>query len=75
MRAVPALPCATLVCRDPTDQMFIDLALTCRPSWLVTRDRALLSLRRRAAPQGVAIGTAQQWQLQQLRADQTASDP
>ncbi|MCW5661402.1 MAG: putative toxin-antitoxin system toxin component, PIN family [Burkholderiaceae bacterium] len=75
MRAMPALPCATLECRDPTDQMFIDLALTCRPSWLVTRDRALLSLRRRAAQQGVAIGTAQQWQLRQLQAGQIASEP
>jgi putative PIN family toxin of toxin-antitoxin system len=65
----------TLVCRDPADQMFIDLALACRPSWLVTRDRALLSLRRRAAPQGVAIGTPQQWLRQQMPAACIPSDP
>jgi uncharacterized protein len=51
-----------LICRDPTDQKFIDLALCCAPTWLVTRDRALLALRRRAAPRGVIVTTPEQWQ-------------
>jgi predicted nucleic acid-binding protein len=51
-----------LICRDATDQMFIDLALGCAPTWLVTRDRALLALRRRAALQGVIVATPEQWQ-------------
>jgi predicted nucleic acid-binding protein len=50
-----------LVCRDPADQMFIDLALCRAPAWLVTRDRALLALRRRAAAQGVIVATPEQW--------------
>jgi putative PIN family toxin of toxin-antitoxin system len=61
---VPAAALATqrLICRDPADQMFIELALCCAPAWLVTRDRALLALRRRAAPQGVIVDTPRQWQ-------------
>jgi uncharacterized protein len=35
-------------CSDPDDQIFIDLALARQASWLVTRDRALLALARRA---------------------------
>jgi len=60
-----------LICRDPADQMFIDLALACTPAWLVTRDRALLALRRRAAAQGVVIANPEQWQ--QHHAATTAS--
>jgi len=65
LRESTDLPLATqrLICRDPTDQMFIDLALGCAPSWLVTRDRALLALRRRAAAKGVVIATPEQLQL------------
>jgi uncharacterized protein len=57
---VPA-PDGAMVCRDPADQMFIDLALGNRPCWLVTRDKALLALRRRAAARGVVIATPVQW--------------
>lgn len=63
-RIPDALPAAhSLVCRDAADQMFIDLALCCGPAWLVTRDRALLALRRRAALRGVVIVTPEQWLL------------
>lgn len=57
----PSASAVKLVCRDPSDQMFIDLALARSPCWLVTRDRALLALRRRAAPHGVAIATPEFW--------------
>jgi len=50
-----------LICRDPTDQMFIDLACEHRPGLLLTRDRALLALRRRARAVGVQIQTAVIW--------------
>jgi putative PIN family toxin of toxin-antitoxin system len=60
--AVAPLVAQRLICRDPADQMFIDLALCCAPAWLVTRDRALLALRRRAAPRGVIVATPEQWQ-------------
>jgi putative PIN family toxin of toxin-antitoxin system len=60
-----------LICRDAADQMFIDLALALAPSWLVTRDRALLALRRRAAMLRVAVATPEQWRQQQTLAAPT----
>ena len=59
--AAPA-PRDALVCRDPADQMFIDLALGCPPCWLVTRDKALLGLCRRASARGVVIAPPGLWQ-------------
>jgi predicted nucleic acid-binding protein len=50
-----------LHCTDPDDQCFIDLALTLRTPWLVTRDRALLRLARGARPHGVAVLTPAKW--------------
>ena len=52
----PAAPSA-LVCNDPDDQMFLDLGLATGGAWLVTRDRALLSLRTRALALGLRILT------------------
>ena len=52
---------AGLTCRDAADQKFIDLALAEAADWLITRDRDLLHLRRRAASAGLAIGTPAQW--------------
>lgn len=37
-----------LVCRDPDDQMFIDLAVSAGARWLISRDRAVLALAKRA---------------------------
>lgn len=52
----PAAPACALVCRDPDDQCFIDLAVAARARWLVTKDRALLSLARQASRRyGVTI--------------------
>lgn len=51
----------SLVCRDATDQMFIDLAVTAGARWLVTRDRALLALKRRAALRGVTVLEPSAW--------------
>jgi len=59
--AEPAVASARLLCRDPDDQVFIDLAREHGPAILLTRDRALLTLRRRAAAFGVAITTAADW--------------
>jgi predicted nucleic acid-binding protein len=44
-----------LRCRDADDQVFIDLSLLHRARWLLTRDKALLSLSRRARPLGIEI--------------------
>lgn len=57
----PPAPCPGLVCRDPDDQKFIDLAIHQRARWLLTRDRALLSLRRVALSFGLGIVTPPAW--------------
>jgi putative PIN family toxin of toxin-antitoxin system len=46
---------APLACTDPADQKFLDLAHTARADWLVTKDKALLKLARRARAVGLAI--------------------
>ena len=46
-----------LHCTDPQDQPFIDLAVHVSAHWLLTRDRALLKLARRASKRGVRIAT------------------
>ena len=38
----PAPPLAALICSDPDDQKFLDLALHARAALLFTKDRALL---------------------------------
>jgi putative PIN family toxin of toxin-antitoxin system len=48
-------------CSDPDDQMFIDLALQVGARALLTRDRALLKLARRAGPLGLRISTPRDW--------------
>ncbi|MFD2454267.1 putative toxin-antitoxin system toxin component, PIN family [Ideonella paludis] len=63
-RVVPApssedLP--RLRCSDPSDQQFIDLALAQQARWLISRDKALLKLARRAAAHGVTITTPEHW--------------
>ena len=45
-QAIAGLP----QCSDPDDQMFIELAAACGAQALVSKDRALLKLRRRCAP-------------------------
>lgn len=50
-----------LRCTDGDDQKFLDLALRRRARWLVTRDRALLRLARRAGPLGLAILPPERW--------------
>ncbi len=49
------LPQPRLRCTDADDQIFLDLALAQRCRWLLTHDRALLTLARRAAPLGLHI--------------------
>ena len=44
-----------LVCSDPDDQVFIDLAVVAQARWLVTHDRALLKLKRAAKLRGVTV--------------------
>ncbi|MBN8507519.1 MAG: putative toxin-antitoxin system toxin component, PIN family [Burkholderiales bacterium] len=48
-------------CRDADDQMFLDLAIVTGARWLVSHDRALLALARRARRAGLAIVTPSAW--------------
>jgi putative PIN family toxin of toxin-antitoxin system len=52
---------AAPVCADPDDQMFIDLAWCWSAAWLMTRDRALLDLAKRALARGVGVTTPARW--------------
>ena len=49
-------------CTDPDDQKFIDLALAARAAALLSADRAVLRLARRARACGLAITTVSRWQ-------------
>jgi uncharacterized protein len=54
--AMPALEAADILpCCDRDDQPFIDLAIARRARLLLTRDKALLSLARRARGFGVSV--------------------
>jgi uncharacterized protein len=55
---------AHLRCTDTDDQKFIDLALASGARWLISRDRAVLKLRRRATPHGLTIAPPDQWRLE-----------
>jgi predicted nucleic acid-binding protein len=59
---VAEAPDCRLDCTDPDDRMFIDLAVARRADWLLSRDRALLRLRRAALARfGVLIGPPERW--------------
>lgn len=57
------LPLQRLRCRDTSDQVFLDLALHAGARWLLSRDRALLSLARKAAAHGLCILTPKAWAM------------
>jgi uncharacterized protein len=50
-----------LRCSDPDDQVFLDLALAHHAHWLLSHDRALLRLARRARAHGVCITQPRHW--------------
>lgn len=51
-----------LICRDPDDQMFVDLAVFTNARWLISRDRAVLALAKRAHKLcGLAILKPEVW--------------
>jgi predicted nucleic acid-binding protein len=59
----PASP-AALRCSDVDDQKFIDLAVGVRAIALLSADRAVLRLARRAIAWGLAITTVERWRLE-----------
>jgi predicted nucleic acid-binding protein len=62
--APPPAPDAArgLTCSDRSDQKFIDLAVHLKADWLISRDRAVLKLARRAHQlHGLKIATPRSW--------------
>jgi predicted nucleic acid-binding protein len=65
----PPLPQASqMLCSDPDDQVFIELALAHHVTWLLTRDRALLKLKRRAVARGLRIAPPESWVAEEFLA-------
>jgi putative PIN family toxin of toxin-antitoxin system len=54
---VPDPAAVAIRCRDPLDQKFVELAVATGAGWLVTRDKALLKLRRKLRRLGCAVVT------------------
>ena len=54
-------PRCALRCKDPDDQVFIDLAMHVGATWLFSKDAALLKLARRAKRSGVQVLSLQSW--------------
>jgi putative PIN family toxin of toxin-antitoxin system len=49
-------------CADPDDQKFLELARDAQADWLITKDKALLSLtKKRFHDAGFRIGTTEHW--------------
>ena len=58
----PAAPATTRMrCTDADDQKFIDFALAHQAHWLLTRDRALLKLHKKALAVGLRIARPRAW--------------
>ncbi|SEL92378.1 Predicted nucleic acid-binding protein, contains PIN domain [Roseateles sp. YR242] len=73
--AAPELGMARPRCSDPDDQKFIDLALACaarQPTWLISRDRAVLKVAKRARKLGLEILSPEAWIKLQAPASPTA---
>ena len=70
----PASLGTRLRCTDPDDQKFIDFALGHRARWLLSHDRAVLKLARRARPLGLHILTPAAWTTQTAAARLAAAD-
>lgn len=69
-RICPLPPDCGLRCADPDDQVFIDLALAEQARWLLTKDKALLALKRRAwSLAGLRVVTPSEWAAGQLAED------
>ena len=52
-------------CADPDDQKFLELARDAQADWLITKDKALLSLAKKSFDgAGFRIGTPEQWLLE-----------
>jgi predicted nucleic acid-binding protein len=59
----PPRSVASMRCADPDDQVFIDLALAHRARWLISKDRAVLKLARRARAWSLSIIPPKEWSM------------
>jgi predicted nucleic acid-binding protein len=57
VRWVDVAPRVTAVCKDADDQLFIDLAVA-HGAVLISKDKAVLCMRKRLAALGVSMGAA-----------------
>jgi putative PIN family toxin of toxin-antitoxin system len=58
----PARPTVLPRCSDPDDQKFLELARDVQADWLITKDKALLQIRRnKLEAAGFRIGTPEHW--------------
>ncbi|MSR09622.1 MAG: putative toxin-antitoxin system toxin component, PIN family [Gammaproteobacteria bacterium] len=55
---------APWLCRDPLDQKFLDLAVSAGAGWLLTRDRDLLKLAKKARRSGLQIVAPERWSME-----------
>lgn len=60
----PPTSAPDLRCDDADDQVFVDLAVQAKAAWLISHDRAVLRLRRRAARIGLKIAKPASWSPQ-----------
>jgi putative PIN family toxin of toxin-antitoxin system len=52
---------APLLCKDADDQKFLDLAFASKAVWLISKDKALLTLHKKAQLHGLAISRPEHW--------------
>jgi len=57
---VPEAPAIRVICKDPDDQHFLALAVQ-HQALLLSKDRAVLALRKRLAPLGATVGNILLW--------------
>ena len=56
----PEAPAIRVICKDPDDQHFLALAVQ-HQALLLSKDRAVLALRKRLAPLGATVGNILLW--------------
>ena len=72
VRTVDVAPKAPYTCKDPDDQKFIDLAVA-HTATLLSKDKAVLCMRKRLATLGVAV--SRQWPAGVLAGEAAAPSP
>lgn len=61
VRWVPVPSKAPWTCKDPDDQVFIDLAVAHQARWLISKDAAVLQMRKRMLLKNIQVCTLKDW--------------